>query len=345
MSEGSERTLLDLATARTLASEANLAPSVHNVQPWRWRFRPDGQIELLQDLSRTLAIGDPKLHDHRVSLGAAWEGLSIACSRRGLRLEAPLFVEDREVVARARIIEGSQQDDLSPSVPLRQSWRGRFDPIPEELKRSLFEQLTVLDNLKVIHIPRDVRWIAGLAEQASREFMIQPPYAAELYQWLRFSPKDPNWSRDGLNAEAMSISRAEAALGSKFLSPPVFRWMIRLGLAAALTSEAPKNRSASFFLLHLAPEHPKPEDPLETGRRFYRQWLSVTAVGLAACPVSALADSRATAQAIAARFELPKGTRLYNVLRVGKAPAAAAAYALRKKARLPVAEILEWKEA
>src|SRR5688572_11374328 len=71
---------------RALVAEASLAPSVHNVQPARWRFTGGGLI-LFEDRSRRLAAGDPTGRDSATSLGAAAEGMAIALSRHGLRLE------------------------------------------------------------------------------------------------------------------------------------------------------------------------------------------------------------------------------------------------------------------
>ena len=71
-----------------IVAEASRAPSVHNVQPARWRFMP-GAVLLLEDVRRRLPDADPSGHDTLVSLGAAWEGMRIALSLRGLELDTP----------------------------------------------------------------------------------------------------------------------------------------------------------------------------------------------------------------------------------------------------------------
>ena len=45
--------------ALTLVAEANLAPSVHNTQPARWRFLPGGRMLLLEDVRRRIPFADP----------------------------------------------------------------------------------------------------------------------------------------------------------------------------------------------------------------------------------------------------------------------------------------------
>ena len=57
----------DLVTA---VEDSLRAPSVHNTQPWRWRFRGTG-VELHADRGRQLAATDPEGRDLVLSCGAA----------------------------------------------------------------------------------------------------------------------------------------------------------------------------------------------------------------------------------------------------------------------------------
>ena len=59
---------LDRTTARTVIGLADLAPSVHNSQPWRWRVGPSS-IHLFADTSRALPATDPEGRDLRISCG------------------------------------------------------------------------------------------------------------------------------------------------------------------------------------------------------------------------------------------------------------------------------------
>ena len=69
---------LDAETFQTLVAEASLSPSAHNTQPTRWRLRSDGRIEVLEDESRKLPIGDPEGRELNVSHGSAVEGYSVS---------------------------------------------------------------------------------------------------------------------------------------------------------------------------------------------------------------------------------------------------------------------------
>ena len=322
---------------RALVAEAARAPTVHNVQPARWRFLPDGGVELHRAVDRTLPIADPTGHDLRVSLGAAWEGMSIALSRHGLGLSEPVFAEDaREedgliAVASARLIVGVAPDPLAAHVETRRSYRGRFLPLPDGVMR----RLTAIGG-------EDVRWVADgarivemapLYDEASISFVSQPAYHAELYRWMRLSPRHPDWARDGLNAECMALSGVERAAASVLLRPRVFGLLKRVGAARAVISEAAQIRGASAILLFT----PRREmSDFAVGRLFYRLWLEVAALGAGMVPMSALADSPETRDRLCREHGVPDSRRLANVLRVGAVPPGAAA----RSPRLPVDELL-----
>jgi len=63
-------------------------------------------------------------------------------------------------------------------------------------------------------------------------------------------------------------------------------------------SDRAKSSSAAAILLFCRPHG---EDPLLTGRHFYRTWLEIDRAGLSACPTSALADQRRIAWTLEAK--------------------------------------------
>ena len=115
------------------------APSVHNVQPARWRIENDALL-LIEDMSRRLAVGDPTGNDAAISLGAAAEGLRIAASRAELvaiesRSELPAATDALRPVARFRFEPEAAIDPLAEWLDQRASWRGNFLP-PTEADRT-----------------------------------------------------------------------------------------------------------------------------------------------------------------------------------------------------------------
>ena len=326
---------------RALVEEASLAPSVHNVQPARWRFGDDGWLACFHDRERSLPHGDPTGRDIRVSIGAAVEGMAIAAGRNGYALEVHHWGDDPErvrlpgplappagmrVVAALRLSAGGTIDPLAAAVPVRHSWRGPFERARERAPRVASEDLIVIDETH-----GDL--VARIHDAATWHFERQPAYHAELWKWLRLSPRHRNWSRDGLNADALALSRVERTAASLLLRPRVFALLGRLGVARFLVSESAVVRSAAAFLV-FAP--PAALDDWTVGRRFYRAWLEATAAGLSLAPMSALADWEVARAKIVELATVPADRRVVNVFRTGRAPASREL----RRARIPAAEML-----
>jgi len=326
---------LDAAAWREVVAEASRAPSVHNVQPGRWRLRDDGHVELLRALDRSLPAADPSGRDVRASVGAAFEGTALALSRRGLGLSAPTLLDEPAGpglvrVAVARVVDGVTEDPLAAWMGRRRAFRGVFARPTTEL----IERLGPLaaDDVNVVTDVAAIAWLARAYDAANSGFLSQPAFEAELYSWLRLAPTHPGWDRDGLTAPCLALSPLEARAAQVLLRPAVFPWLRRAGFAGALLSEARAIRSAAAVLLFTAP---RGEDVFHTGRRFHRLWLEVTRAGAALCPLSSLADHEPTAHEVGRRFGIEAGRRLVNAFRVGVAPGEPAA-----SPRLPVTELI-----
>ncbi len=328
--------MLDRDLFETLIAEASLAPSVHNIQPTRWRLLEADTVLVLEDGERRLPAADPIGHDVRLSHGAAIEGLSLACGRHGLRIAGVEFgggsdeVAGLRVIARLTLAPGGTADPLAAAVAGRRSWRGRFAVADARLQEAL-QKLAAAPDLFIVQPGPAVAEIAETGDRAGFHFLCQDEHRRELLAWMRLSRRDPRYGRDGLNAEAMALGSVEA-MGAALVLGPLFPLLKRLGLADQLTRERAKTASGAIALFH----RPLGEDPLETGRAFYRAWLAMEAQGLGACPISALADWPVSNAALVARHPLPAGRRLVNVLRLGRVPRDAASH----RARLPVAELI-----
>ena len=310
--------------------EANLAPSVHNTQPTRWLRASETEVLVRDAAERHLAVGDPYGRDADVSHGAAVEGFVLACSARDIAANvdpsSDLIAGD---VARITLSEGAAPDPLQPYVHVRRTYRGRFLPAAPNALDRLSEERDVV----VVRAKDAIAHIAAVYDTASLSTFRDAAFRAELLSWMRLSRQDPRWTRDGLNAQAMEMSGFEAAGAGIVLRPGVFETLDRLGVASGFVAEARIVSSAAGILLF---HRPADETPLETGRRYYRLWLSITKSGLSAAPMAVLADDPKAASEMARSFNLPQGRRLITALRVGRAPERT----LPPKPRLPVADLI-----
>ena len=316
-----------------MVEAAIAAPNVHNVQPARWRIEGDTLL-LIEDMSRRLAVGDPTGNDAAISLGAAAEGLRIAASRAGLvaiesRSELPAATDALRPVARFRFEPGAAIDPLAEWLEQRASWRGNFLP-PTEADRTAAATLEA-DDARVVVEPAALAALARDFDRASYGFTRRRDFRGELRGWMRLGRSHPLWSNDGLNAEAMALSRVEA-VGAGLILGPLFALLDKLGLARILLAEGSKvEGGAAVVLFH----RPTDEDAYESGRHFHRLWLAIERAGFGAAVLAALADDREAAGEISATHSIPSGHRLVSAFRIGRRSGSG-----YPRARLPLSSVL-----
>jgi nitroreductase len=325
---------LSVGLLRTLVAEARLAPSVHNVQPSRWR-RAGDRLLLLGDPSRAIPVADPAGRDWRLSHGAHLEGLALALAARGLRFaEITLQAAAPAPGGLVPIAECAvATTTMSPAEPVatRMSWRGSFKPVDAETQADL-ARLAARDDCTLVTDRNAIAEIARLADRAALYFLRDGSHRAELLKWLRLSRAHRRYARDGLNAEAMQLSSFDA-WGAGLVLGPLFRPLDSIGLAAPLVRDTAKTSSAAAIVLF---HRPAGEDAFESGRAFYRAWLAMERHRLKGCPMSVLADWDQSRETLAQRYAVPRDRHIVSVFRIGRpdgTPRAA-------RARLPVDELI-----
>ncbi|MFQ5961764.1 MAG: hypothetical protein ACE5MG_10230, partial [Candidatus Methylomirabilales bacterium] len=188
-------TPLDRVRQLELVAEANRAPSVHNLQPARWRFTAGNEVILFEDTRRRLTIGDPTGRDSRISLGAAFEGLHLALSKKGLGLQDPQILDasarhpsDPPHLARvAQTVLGpvADVDPLFAVVYRRHTFRRPFERADHMTTLHLRRLCSALPDIVPVFGGADIQDLAGLNDRCTYEFLDQPDYLRELYHWMR----------------------------------------------------------------------------------------------------------------------------------------------------------------
>ncbi|MEM7461499.1 MAG: hypothetical protein AAF362_02335 [Pseudomonadota bacterium] len=319
---------------------ANLAPSVHNTQPTRWRYDGNGVITLMLDSNRVLSIGDPEARDARLSFGAALEGTRLAFSEIGVEIRHMEAAGNQKWDRFQPILhlDCKPQTNVKPlqnakHVDERFTWRCGFVPASSELKRALVEATKKADSLTVIDGVDDIAWFADMNDNSSLSFFRDRAYRKELISWIRFSPKDSRWASDGLSARALGMTRVEAIGAYLVLRSPAFEILDGMELAKAIISENEKTRTASAIALF---HRPVEENPIESGVAYYQYLLALAAAGFSTWPMAVLADAEGPRIEISKKYGLPSANRLLNVLRVGVAPLTAE----KNRARLSASTLM-----
>ena len=324
---------------RSIVAEARLAPSVHNIQPSRWR-QANETLELLGDTTRTIPVADPAGRDWYLSHGTALEGLALALAQRGLGIAEAKSAAPAPPSPSARLapiasltlksVPGSPS--RRPPIATRVSWRGSFRPIDAETNHDLDRLASEENDVRLVRGTAPIGEIARLADRAGLHFLREEEHRSELLHWLRLAKSHPLYERDGLNAGAMHLNAVEA-WGAGLVLGPLFSVLDRIGLAAPLVSDAAKTRTAAAIVLF---HRPAGEDPVQSGRAFYRAWLAIESSNLKACPMSVLADWQPSRDQLAVRYEIPPDRHIVSVFRIGRPKGSPQV----RHARLPVDELI-----
>ena len=313
-----------------VVTEANLAPSTHNTQPVLWSGE-DGAVMLSLNSSHALTVGDPTGRDGRLSGGAALLGTRYALARAGIGVEA---VEIDGNAARLVLGGEAEQPPDAGLLGARTSYRRIFGAASSQQKAALDDCIATRDDGILVTDRTQIGALSELNDAASLSVMRDRAFRAELLDWMRLSPRDPRWSKDGLSADALGMSRFEASAAGIALRPWAFSTLDALGLTKGIVSEDDRTMSATGLV---AIHRPQQEDRWTTGIAFYDLWLNLTAAGFAAWPMAVLADVPDAYEAVTAMLGLPDERSLITVLRVGPHPGAAQP----PKARRPAAEMIK----
>ncbi|MET7811888.1 nitroreductase [Streptomyces sp. NPDC005395] len=146
---------LDRRTVTTLVAEATAAPSMHNAQPWRFRFLAAERLVLLRaDPDRAMPRSDPGNRALHIGCGAALFNLRVAAVHASLVPRTRLLPDPLDPLLLASV----QLADLSEAPQEKDLWR---------LHPAIRQRRTSRHPFSERDIPGDVRAILQAA--AARE--------------------------------------------------------------------------------------------------------------------------------------------------------------------------------
>ncbi|MEU0133033.1 nitroreductase family protein [Streptomyces sp. NPDC006296] len=181
----------DVAAVTSWVGDAIMAPSMHNAQPWRFRYVPaTGLLHLRTDLTRAMPRADADHRGMHVSCGAALFNLRVAAARAGWSAQVRPLPDpaDPTLLAHVEFAEAADADDtadLYPAISRRRSSREPFaeEPVPAALldalrgaARSEGTSLSVLGAWQA-------EAVLDVVEEADEDERLSPEDRAEIARW------------------------------------------------------------------------------------------------------------------------------------------------------------------
>ncbi|GAA4490627.1 NAD(P)H nitroreductase [Rhodococcus olei] len=322
-----DATIPDTDVVRTIVDLACRAPSVHNSQPWHWRYE-GGRLELHSDPARLLAAADPRGRQLLISCGAALGHLTVASTALRWRTHIDLLPDPARphLVASIRFSRDarprSHDFDLLAAIRRRRTDRTAFAPLPDNPILTELLRSAVGSDVVLTVLPADARpTLAEATALSSAARRYDSSYQAELHWWSGHS-----FDVEGIPESALATraQRAKVPMGREFPDPHT-----RMG-----ADDGPADAST---VLVLSTPGDTAADWIRCGQALSAVALEATVQRLATCPLTHLTDIEASRDLI--RVLAPRAGVPQLLVRVGVATHPAP---LNDTPRRPVAQVLSF---
>jgi hypothetical protein len=316
-----------------LVQAAGLAPSAHNTQPWLLKAG-DQRLDVTFDPERLLPIADPDQSYAWFGLGCLLENVLLTLEQHGQKGDYQVHEEGLTITWRLAA-EPPAHARLFAMIAVRQTSRlpYRPDPVPPPAIQMMHAVVKAPCALYTLEQPHAIAEVRRLTAQATAIALKNQELVRELYSWLRFSPSDPRWRRDGLNADCMGWTKQRATAARLLLSPTMVRVLGWFGLRKALLGREQENAPPAPLLCLLTTAEVGTSAAVEAGRNLERVWLAAASHGLVSHPLSRVLDRPATCEKVLQSFGVPRKEHAVNLFRLGFSPKAP------RSPRLPTTEI------
>ncbi|WP_069173968.1 Acg family FMN-binding oxidoreductase [Streptomyces griseus] len=181
----------EVAAVTAWVRDATMAPSMHNAQPWRFRYASAvGTLDLRMDTARYMPETDPTTRGMHISCGAALFNLRVAAAHAGWAADVRLLPDpaDAELLATAVFAESDglgATAGLYPAITRRRSSRHPFtdEAIPDAVldrlqgaARSEGAGMAVLSEWQVDAV-------LDVVKEAEEDESLSPAVRREIARW------------------------------------------------------------------------------------------------------------------------------------------------------------------
>ncbi|MFJ9736660.1 Acg family FMN-binding oxidoreductase [Streptomyces sp. NPDC101166] len=324
---------LDEKTISTLVAAATTAPSMHNAQPWRFRYLAGERVLLLRgDPERAMTRSDPGDRALHIGCGAALFNLRVAAADAHLIPGTTLLPDPRDprllaAVHLADAPEDTRDEELAPLYPaIRERHTSRHPfadrDIPDEVRTALREAAVSEGATLVFPGPWHSETVLGLVRDAESRDALDPDAEEDLVRWTRL----------GTDADAAVDGVPEYAFGPR-------KWDGKAPVRDFSAHRRVADRGATTFehtphLALLSTPGDAPADWLRAGQALERVLLTATRADLATSLTSHALETPDLR--LLTRDPLSGAGQVQMVLRLGYGPRGPAT------PRRPVRDVLEF---
>lgn len=198
---------LDAKTVTALVSDATAAPSMHNAQPWKFRFFRAGRtFHIRSDPERTMPHTDPTTRALHIGCGAALFNLRVAAAHAGWESTTRLLPDpaDPELLAMVELTDPVRPEtDLAPLYPaIRRRHTSRYPFSEEDIPRAIQDALcgAALREGTRLLFPSEwhVESVLDLVHDAEGRDSLDPGKFQDVVRWTRIGADMTGTPADGI---------------------------------------------------------------------------------------------------------------------------------------------------
>ncbi|WP_443043192.1 Acg family FMN-binding oxidoreductase [Streptomyces sp. HM190] len=198
---------IDEKTVTSLVEDAAAAPSMHNAQPWEFRFlRDDGTFHVRADLDRAMPRTDPATRALHLGCAAALFNLRVAAAHAGWTPVTELLPDpsDRRLLAVVRLTgQAPAEDDLAPLHPAIRRRRTSRQPFSDEVvPDAIKDGLSAAALLEGARLAFPDMWhiqtLLDSVRDAEGRDAHDPAAVEELRHWVRVGTQERGTAGDGV---------------------------------------------------------------------------------------------------------------------------------------------------
>ncbi len=291
---------LEPDVVRRLVSDATLAPSGGNCQPWKWVC--DGQqLYLFHDVSRSATAWDAKGFGGLVALGASLENLTLSAYSMGRHVEADLFPSGvrADFIARLRLKRHASdatlpvwRHELYSLVDVRRTNRklGSRSPLPPDDLHALTEAVGSIPqaNLHWLTDENELSECGALIGATDRLLILTEEWSRSLFAEIRWTPEEAATTRDGIALTSLELSSSDEAGFQLCRDRTALRLIADLGGGANLEKMSRKAVAGAAVVGLITMPQRTTKNYLWGGFAVQRLWLTAAERHLALHPMTAL---------------------------------------------------------